>query len=96
MWAALRGRALGVKFRRQSVIGPFIADFTCFEHRLIVEVDGAVHEGQREHDAERQTIIEAHGYTFFRVTSEEVERDLEAVLVRLRAVLASRKPEFHE
>lgn len=90
LWEALRGQALGAKFRRQFVIGPFIADFACLSCRLVVEIDGTVHESQRERDAERQAFIEAEGFTFFRVTASEVEADLEAVLARLRDVLVQR------
>jgi very-short-patch-repair endonuclease len=47
LWVALRGRRLaGLKFRRQEVIGPFIADFYCASARLIVEVDGDIHDDQ--------------------------------------------------
>lgn len=45
LWKLLRGRQLeGCKFRRQVPVGPYIADFVCFEHRLIVEADSALHD----------------------------------------------------
>ena len=51
LWRALRGEVLdGRKFRRQQPIGPFIVDFYCSTERLIVEVDGGVHESQRERE----------------------------------------------
>jgi very-short-patch-repair endonuclease len=40
----LRGRDLGVRFRRQVPIGSYIADFACFSHRVVVEIDGPTHE----------------------------------------------------
>ncbi|HYB58363.1 MAG TPA: endonuclease domain-containing protein, partial [Alphaproteobacteria bacterium] len=44
LWSALRGRRLeGYKFRRQHPLGPFIVDFACLEHRLVVEADGGQH-----------------------------------------------------
>ena len=87
MWAAVRGQALGVKFRRQWVIGPFIADLLCLERRLIVEIDGSVHDTQMERDRERQAYLESLGHRVFRVTASEVEGDIEAVLLRLRSAL---------
>ena len=81
LWDALRDRRLsGVKFRRQSVIGPFVVDFSApLDHRII-EVDGAVHAGQREHDAERQHWLESEGYRVIRVSAHAVETDLPGVL----------------
>jgi very-short-patch-repair endonuclease len=54
LWEYLRLKQLdGFKFRRQQAIGRFIADFICFEKRLIIELDGAVHLSQKERDGER-------------------------------------------
>ncbi len=53
LWRELRGKQLGVRFRRQQPIGPFVVDFFSPAHRLIVEVDGPVHDAQRAADAER-------------------------------------------
>ena len=81
LWQALRGRRLGGrKFRRQHPLGPFIADFCCPEARLIVEVDGSVHDGQGEHDAARTQQFETHGYRVVRVRNEDVLCRLSAVL----------------
>jgi very-short-patch-repair endonuclease len=81
LWEALRDRQLsGVKFRRQSVIGPFVVDFCAPLYHLIVEVDGAVHAGQREHDTERQHCLESAGYRVVRVSADAVESDLSSVL----------------
>jgi very-short-patch-repair endonuclease len=81
LWEALRDRQLfSVKFRRQSVIGPFVVDFCAPLYHLIVEVDGAVHAGQREHDTERQYHLESAGYRVIRVSADAVESDLPSVL----------------
>ncbi len=86
LWRALRNRQLeGRKFRRQNPIGAFVVDFYCSEERLAVEVDGRIHETQREADALRQEIIESLGVRFVRVTADQVERDLPGVLVLIRA-----------
>jgi very-short-patch-repair endonuclease len=81
LWQALRGRRLaGRKFRRQQPIGPFVVDYFCAAERLIVEVDGLVHEMQRDADAARQELLESLGLRFVRVTTCQVEENLDAVL----------------
>ncbi len=86
LWAALRGRQLaGLKFRRQDVIGPFIADFYCASARLIVEVDGDIHDTQKEYDAYRTRQFEDHGYRVIRFSNEEVLHNLKKVLAQISA-----------
>jgi very-short-patch-repair endonuclease len=92
LWWSLRGRSLGVKFRRQVPIGPYIADFACYSHRLIVEIDGLTHDelGQEEYDRRRDRWCQTRGWTVIRVTDDEVwsDRDsvLEYILQRLETV----------
>lgn len=62
LWQALRGSALGVRFRRQHPVGRFILDFWCPEARLVVEVDGEIHEHQQERDTERTAMLELYDY----------------------------------
>ena len=62
LWQAIRNQKLGVKFRRQHVIEQFIVDFYCFELNLVIEVDGEIHEEQKEYRSRRQTCI--YMYTF--------------------------------
>lgn len=88
LWRALRGRRLfGRKFRRQQPIGPFVVDFFCAEERLIVEVDGPIHDKQREADAHRQSLIEALGLRFVRLPAVTVETDLDTALQRIAEAL---------
>ncbi len=84
LWAALRGRQVaGLKFRRQRPAGSFVVDFYCPDHRLVIEVDGGIHDGQAEQDAVRTAIIEQYGYRMLRFRNEEVLTDLPAVLTRI-------------
>ena len=54
-WALLRDHRLdGVKFRRQHAVGPYVLVFCCASLRLVIELDGSVHENQAEDDALRQ------------------------------------------
>ena len=72
MWDLLRGRrTLGLKFRRQHAIGPYIVDFYCAEARL-VEVDGPIHDEQTEDDAARTEFLEAKGLHVLRMKNELV------------------------
>jgi very-short-patch-repair endonuclease len=88
LWEALSDRKLdGRKFRRQQPLGPFVVDFFCPEERLIVEVDGPIHELQREPDRLRQELIETLGMRFVRVAAADVERSLDAVIATIRAAL---------
>ena len=86
LWQTLRKRQLdGRKFRRQVPIGPFVVDFYCSSERLIVEVDGPIHEFQREADCQRERMLESLGLRFVRVTAAEVEDDLPGVIEKIRA-----------
>ncbi|CAN7288113.1 endonuclease domain-containing protein [Bosea sp. LjRoot237] len=82
-WQAVRNRRFaGLKFKRQMAIGPFIADFCCFEHRLIVELDGEPHatDEARAHDARRDAFLQREGYLILRFPNERVLGNLEFVL----------------
>jgi very-short-patch-repair endonuclease len=90
LWEALRNRRLdGLKFRRQHPVGPFVIDFCCPERRLAIELDGTVHTAQREHDAERETLLATAGYRVVRFPNETVRDNLPAVLAAIRAAVAS-------
>jgi very-short-patch-repair endonuclease len=80
LWSLLRKSQLGdMKFRRQSVIGPYIVDFLCPELKLIVEVDGESHIGRAVDDSARTAFLESKGFRVMRVTNNDVLGDLEAV-----------------
>ncbi|MFN7715825.1 MAG: DUF559 domain-containing protein, partial [Pseudanabaenaceae cyanobacterium] len=97
LWQALRGRKLdGRKFRRQQVIGTFVVDFFCGQERLVVEVDGGVHQNQQEADRQRQELLESLGLRFVRVRSDLVEQDLPAVLSQIRAAFSLPSPALGE
>ena len=75
LWYELRDlKSAGMKFRRQSPIGPYIADFLCPAARLIVEIDGDSHDTDtgRRHDANRDAYLGALGYTVLRIDEPDV------------------------
>jgi very-short-patch-repair endonuclease len=77
LWSAIRGKRLGVAFRRQQVIGQFIVDFLAREIALVVEIDGdAYHATRVKADAARQRKLVRAGYTVLRLPASLVERDL--------------------
>jgi very-short-patch-repair endonuclease len=75
-------RSRGFRFRRQVILGGFIADFACFDTRLAVEVDRATHatDEQFGRDAARLAALAAQGYDVFRVTNDDVFHNLGGVL----------------
>ncbi|MBC7258019.1 MAG: DUF559 domain-containing protein, partial [Chloroflexi bacterium] len=92
LWQRLREGQLGVKFRRQHCIDRFIVDFYAREPRLVVEVDGAIHETQEEHDAARQAVLESLGYRVLRFTNEQVLNDLERVIGEIHSAIRTLPP----
>lgn len=88
LWAALRRHQLdGIKFRRQQPLGPFVVDFYAPAHRLVVEVDGPIHVLQTEGDKQRQDLLESLGIHVLRVSTDDVEKALPAVLAKIRSVV---------
>ncbi len=86
LWQALRGKKLdGIKFRRQQPIGYFVVDFYNSVYRLVVEVDGPIHDSQVEADRARQDVLELLGLNVLRIRSEAVEKNLPVVLNEIRA-----------
>lgn len=86
LWQQLRNRKLaGLKFRRQHPVGRFIVDFYCPACRLVVEIDGDIHDRQRERDAVRTEDLAAYGYRLLRFRNEQVLNDLETVLTAIKA-----------
>jgi very-short-patch-repair endonuclease len=80
LWKYLnRSQLGGFKFRRQAVIGPFIADFLCPQKALIVEVDGETHV-DAGYDARRDAELGQLGFRVVRVTNAEVMANVEGVL----------------
>ncbi|HYX23446.1 MAG TPA: endonuclease domain-containing protein [Thermoanaerobaculia bacterium] len=94
-WEHLRDRKLlGLKFRRQVPIGPYVADFYCHEMRLIVELDGSIHEerAQVSHDVNRDANLRALGYRVLRFTNGQIHENLETILETIRDLYYHRKP----
>lgn len=85
LWEALRGNQLGCKFRRQHIIGNYIADFACIRFKLVIEIDGAYHlqGNQPLMDAERTADLKSRGFTVLRFTNEQVLHRLSSVISQI-------------
>ena len=73
----------GLKFRRQAVIGPFIADFYCAEAKLVIEVDGDIHDAQADYDQSRSFQLEDYGYHVLRFRNSRIVNELDKVLLEI-------------
>jgi very-short-patch-repair endonuclease len=82
LWNFLSADGLGVTFKRQHIIGDYIADFVCLSSKLIVELDGGYHqlEQQQVSDAQRTEWLESRGFKVIRFTNEELFNDIDKVL----------------
>jgi very-short-patch-repair endonuclease len=96
-WQLVRMRKVnGEKFLRQypivctidGVDRRFIADFCCYERKLVVELDGPVHERQTDYDALRTEVINRLGYRVIRFTNDEIRDETDRVLDTLNEALA--------
>jgi very-short-patch-repair endonuclease len=86
LWRHLsNGQLHGHKFRRQSVIGPFIADFLCPQKALIAEVDGDTHDEAK--DRLRDDRLAARGFRVVRVTNDDVMTNMDGVLTMIEGAL---------
>jgi very-short-patch-repair endonuclease len=85
LWFELRNNKLGAKFKRQHSVGGYILDFYCAKKKLIIELDGEVHNSTeaKEYDAVRDKFFRELGYKTVRFLNREVENDIEKVLERI-------------
>ena len=88
LWQELR--KLDVNFRRQAPIGRYFADFACHAQRLVIEIDGGVHERLADvqlRDVERQRWLEGEGYRVVRFTDRQVRGDVYGCAEAVKALL---------
>ncbi|WP_311327858.1 class I tRNA ligase family protein [Capnocytophaga sputigena] len=91
LWEALKSKHIGDKFRRQHIIGNFIADFVCLSKRLVIEVDGGYHtdDTQQGLDEGRAEELKQLGFEVIRFTNEEVLNNLDKVVHQITEKLSS-------
>ncbi len=92
LWERLRNRnVLGLKFRRQHPIDRFIVDFCCPELRLVVEVDGPIHDFSKEEDTQRQKRLEELNMSIIRFPNERVFKNIDSVIGDIETILRELK-----
>ena len=99
LWSALRDRRVsGFKFRRQQPIGAYIADFVCFDAKLIVELDGSQHGASENIAAElaRTKFLEGEGFRVLRFWNHEVNQNFEGVLDAILRALTHQSPHLKD
>ena len=93
LWSVLKSKKLdGIKFRCQHPVGNFILDFYCPAYKLVIEVDGEIHNHQTDRDRARTSKLEEYGYKVIRFGNEQVLNNLPEVLAEIRRVCPPRPP----
>jgi very-short-patch-repair endonuclease len=98
LWKHLRKRQIGdLRFRRQHPIGPYFADFCCIEAKLVIEVDGQAHRGDRwERDRARDAFMEREGFRVVRVPAPDIALRLDGVLAMIARIGTERRRALEE
>ena len=82
LWQYIKQKQLGVKFRRQQPIGKYIADFVCFEKKLIIEIDGGQHNDNKNiaNDIIRDKFFTQQGYKTLRFWNNDIDNNISGVI----------------
>ena len=91
LWRHIRNKQLGKKFLRQKPIiftlnnqkRFIVADFFCKEAKLIIELDGYIHDARKEYDDSRDKIVKLYGYRVIRFTNDEVYENIDEVITKI-------------
>ena len=92
LWSKTRRKQLGCQFYRQRILGNYIVDFYCPEARVIVEVDGGQHNESGK-DKKRDTWLANQGFKVIRFWDNEVLKNIEGVIQKLREEIQERLEE---
>lgn len=90
LWNHLSGKGFeNHKIRRQHVLGEYIVDFVCLKQRLVIEIDGSIHDlnEQKEHDKNRTEWLNSKGFKVVRFSNNDILRNIKSVLERLSIIL---------
>jgi cyclase len=92
LWGYLRTKPFGYKFRRQHPIGIYIVDFYCHAYKLIIEVDGSIHNIPeiQQADLARQLSLETDGLQVIRFSNKEIFWNIENVINRINNILQTK------
>ncbi len=90
LWNELRGKKInGLRFRRQHQVSRFVVDFYCHEKKLVIELDGEVHNSDesKERDQSRTEALESIGLRVIRFKNEEVMSELDRVIKKIEELV---------
>jgi very-short-patch-repair endonuclease len=91
LWEKLKKKQIcGLRFRRQHPIDFFIADFYCHDVRLVIEIDGEIHDQQKEYDDGRSAEMEKYSIKVIRFINSEVENKIEDVIDKIENEIKGR------
>ena len=96
LWERLR--LLTIRIRRQAPIGGYVVDFACLRAKLVIEVDGGVHERTDValRDLERDTWLKSEGFRVIHIPNARVENDLDAVVTEVEAAIRASVPNLKQ
>ncbi|MCX6150699.1 MAG: methionine synthase [Ignavibacteriales bacterium] len=95
LWEQLKSKQLSnYKFRRQHIIGHYIADFVCLSKQLVIEIDGLIHQvpENKESDEQRTKWLNENGFRVIRFTNDDVINNIESVLTKILKALSLGEP----
>ena len=90
LWLRLQGSPSGVRFRKQYAFGPYVADFYCPAAKLVIEIDGLIHDFTADYDAARDQYAQELGLRIIRIPASQVMADATAVADALIAMCAEK------
>jgi cyclase len=95
LWGYLKTKPLGFKFRRQHPYSIYILDFYCHSLKLIIEVDGSIHDltAVKENDEHREDLLQKDGLTVIRFENKQIEQSFEQVIKYVEDFIIKRKDE---
>lgn len=96
LWERLR--LLNIRIRRQPPIGGYVVDFACLRARLVIEVDGGVHDRTdiALRDLERDAWLRSEGFRVLRIPNARIEQDIEAVVDEIQAAIRASLPNLKQ
>lgn len=95
LWQYLKERQiLGVKFRRQAVIGRYICDFVSFEKKIVIEIDGGQHNfgEQEQKDKYRDNFLKSQGFKILRFWNTDIDKNISGVIETIKNTINSCPP----
>ena len=89
LWQYLRNSGLGVRFKRQYSVMNYVVDFYCPKIKLVIELDGSIHETSKKYDLYRTEYLNSLGIKEIRFRNERIENEINLVLEEIKSNLPS-------